>query len=111
MEMPVCMNGTVKSTAASLSVLIFSADMTMSVFWCTRDPISPFHFPFCQQEKKKTRIYPSSVLNSDRLERTGSGHLYFYQRITGTIHHMKVSLDHYIPGNVNYRVRIWNKLD
>ena len=43
---PVSMNGTVKSTTASLSELIISDVITISVFRLTSSAIRPFHFPF-----------------------------------------------------------------
>lgn len=44
--MPVSMNGSLKSTAASRSALIINDVNTISAFLLTKSAIKPFHFPF-----------------------------------------------------------------
>ena len=46
MVVPDSKKGDVKSTAASLSALIFKEVRTMSNFFATNSPIKPFHLPF-----------------------------------------------------------------
>lgn len=61
-EMPVSMNGRLKSTTASRSELIISEVITMSVFLFTNSDIRPFHFPFCTKRKRDSHVISTAIV-------------------------------------------------
>lgn len=60
MAIPVSMNGSLKSTAASRSALIINEVSTMSAFLFTKSAIKPFHLPF----SKVPHLPSSTRINS-----------------------------------------------
>lgn len=79
---PVSINGTLKSTAASRSALIMSDVNTMSVLRLTRSAINPFHLPSSSvphlPSSTRTNSYVKPTNNQDKrkIEREKTEHFF-----------------------------------